>query len=151
MVVFWYVLSKPPVVWVEAGVPDSLGRMLVSRRALAAGDSVRLAFRPTDRGDSILFVVSDRRVAVLTPHRVRAYPRDSVTYRFDVQVRGGLDVRYILRLSAGRRDTVYLDLSPRAAWGLEQHVEGLLSQDSGNASPQVRTDLPERSPVRLRP
>ena len=143
IVVFWYVLSKPPVVSTGADVPDSLARALVNRQALTVGDTVRLAFQPTDRGDSILLVVSDRRVAVVTPHRMRVYPRDSVAYHFDVRVRGGLDVRYVLTLPTGRRDTVYSDLSPRAAWQLQQHVEGWLRQDSGSG--------PERGPVRLSP
>jgi hypothetical protein len=151
IVVFWYVLSKAPVVSVGAGVPDSLARMLMARGALAVGDSARLAFQPADRGDSILFVVSDRRVAVLTPHQVRAYPRDSIAYDFDVMVRGGLDVRYVLVLPAGRRDTVYPELTPRAAWELSQHVEGLLRQDSGSVSAQARTGVPARGRVRLRP
>jgi hypothetical protein len=132
VVVVWFVFSKPPVVAAGAAIPDSLARSLVERRALAANDTARLTFQPTDRGDSILFVVADRRVAILTPHRARGYRRDSVAYRFDVRLRGGLDVRYVLIFQTGRQDTVYPELSPRAALELARHVQGLLPEATGD-------------------
>jgi hypothetical protein len=146
MVVVWFVLSRPPVLITGAALPDSLARSLADRHALAASDTAQLVFRPTDRGDTILFVVANRRVAVVTPHRLRSYPRDSVAYHFDVHVRGGLHVRYVLVLPAGRRDTIYADLSPRAAWQLAVHVEGLLPQVSGNGARPVGTEKPGTKP-----
>jgi len=149
--VFWYVLSETARVSTGAAVPDSLAQALVARRVLAPGDTVQLAFQPGDRGDSILFVVSQRRVAVVTPHHARGYPRDSVAYTFDGRWKAGLDLRYILLLTGGRRDTVYPDMSPRGAWVLSQHVDRLLPKDSLSRS-GLRVDprLPEQGPVRIR-
>lgn len=130
-VVFWYALSAAP--WVAAGdaaIPDSLRTSLTAAHVIATGDTVRLAFRPADRSDSVYFVVSNVRVGVLTPHRSRTYPRDSVAYRFDFYWKAGPEVRYILILPGTRRDTVYADMTPRAAWSLSQHVQRLLPTDS---------------------
>ena len=150
-VVFWYVLSRPPRVHLGASLPDSLARALITRHAVAPGDTVQLAFQPGDRGDSILFVVSQRRVAVLTPHRARGYARDSVAYRFAVRWNVGLDVRYVL-IVGGRRDTVYPELSPRGAWELAQRVQALLPEDLvSGARLRVETGVPGERPVRIRP
>ena len=131
VVVFWYVLAAAP--WVAANtaaLPDSLRTALAAGRLLAPADSVQMAFRPRDRGDTIVFLVSNRRVGVLTPHASRAYPRDSVAYSFDLEWKGGPDLRYILILPRSRRDTVYPDLTPRAAWSLVGRVQRLLPSDS---------------------
>ncbi|MGH7537945.1 MAG: serine/threonine-protein kinase [Gemmatimonadales bacterium] len=129
-VVFWYVLSAPARVFTGANVPDSLAQALAAREAVQPGDTVQLAFQPGDRGDSILFLVSQRRVTILTPHHTRAYPRDSVAYTFAVRWKVGLDVRYILILPGSRRDTVYPEMSPRGGWELAQRVDRLLHHDS---------------------
>jgi hypothetical protein len=139
VVVFWYVFSSAP--WVatnDAAIPDSLRTALAAARLVPAGDTVQLAFRPGDRGDSILFVVSNRRVGVLTPHRGHAYPRDSVAYRFDFHWQGGPELRYILILAGSRRDTIYPDMTPRGAWSLAQRVERLLPADSLRGGGRVR-------------
>ena len=151
--VFWFVLSQPPrIATREADVPDSLARALAVHRLLGPGDSVQLAFQPRDRGDSIVFVVSRRRVAVLTPHSTRSYPRDSVAYTFSVHWKAGLDVQYVLIVPGERRDTVYPEMTPRGAWGLVQRVDGLLPADSvGHRAMQVKTTLPGAGPVRIRP
>ena len=131
VVVFWYALSSAP--WVatsDRALPDSLHAALAASRLLPAGDSLQLAYRPQDRGDSIVLVVSRRRVGVLTPHRTRGYPRDSVAYSFDFHWQAGPELRYILILPRGRRDTVYYDMTPRGAWGLSQQVAKLLPADS---------------------
>jgi hypothetical protein len=149
--VFWFVLSEPPLI-ASRGIPDSLARALAARRVLAPGDTVQLAFQPGDRGDSILFLVSQHRVAVLTPHRTRSYPRDSVAYTFSVHWKAGLDVRYVLIVPGARRDTVYPEMSPRGAWSLAQRLEGLLPADSvGNPRVREDTKVPGASPVRIRP
>jgi serine/threonine-protein kinase len=148
--VFWYVLSEPPRISTGAAVPDSLEEALVARQVLAPDDTIQLAFQPGDRGDSILFVVSQRRVAVVTPHHARGYPRDSVAYTFDGRWKAGLDLQYVLILTGGRRDTVYPEMSPRGAWALSQHVDRLLPEDSVSAGGlRVDTRLPERGPVRI--
>ncbi len=152
VVVFWFVLSRPPWIVTRAGVPDSLARALAVHRVLGPDDTVQLAFQPRDRGDSIVFVVSQRRVAVLTPHSTRSYPRDSVAYTFSVQWTAGLDVRYVLIVPGARRDTVYPEMSPRGAWSLSQHLDGVLPADSvGHPRVHVETDVPGPSPVRIRP
>jgi hypothetical protein len=138
-VVFWYGLSEPAWVSVGGAVPDTLLRILAGRRVLASDDSVQLAFRPGDRGDSILFVVSQHRVAVVTPGRARAYSRDSVAYTFDLNWRSGPGASYALILQGERRDTVYPELSLRGAWALAQRVRGLLPSDSIQAgAPRIR-------------
>ena len=130
VVVFWFVLSRPPLIATAGAVPDSLSRALTARGTLGAGDTVQLAFQPGDRGDSIVFVVSRQRVAVVTQHSTRGYPRDSVAYTFAVHWKAGLDLRYVLILPGTRRDTVYPEMSPRGAWSLAQRVDGLLPADS---------------------
>jgi hypothetical protein len=96
-------------------------------------------------------VVSQRRVAVVTPHHARGYPRDSVAYTFDGRWKAGLDLRYVLILSGGRRDTVYPEMSPRGAWALSQHVDRLLPEDSlSGGGLRVETQLPGAGPVRIR-
>ena len=130
-VVFWFVLSRPPrLAFRGAAAPDSLVQALVAQRALAPGDTVQLAFQPGDRGDTTVFVVSARRVAVVTPHGARTYPRDSVAYTFSLHWKAGPDVRYVLILPGARRDTVYPEMSPRGAWNLSLRVDGLLPADS---------------------
>lgn len=137
-VVFWYALSAPA--WVRAGpsVPDSLARALAERRLIAPGDTVQLAFRPGDRGDSILFVVSQRRVAVVTPGGGRAYARDSVAYAFNMNWKAGPNASYALVIRGGRRDIVYPGLTVRGAWALARRVESLLPEDSAGGRPHVR-------------
>jgi hypothetical protein len=131
VVVFWYVLSSAP--WIatnDGAIPDSVRTALAAARLVPTGDTIQLAFRPGDRGDSILFVVSNHRVGVLTPHRGHAYPRDSVAYTFDFHWQDGPELRYILILSGSRRDTIYPDMTPRGAWSLAQRVQRLLPADS---------------------
>lgn len=152
VVVFWFVLSRAPLISTGAGVPDSLAQALAAHRILGPGDTVQLAFQPGDRGDSIVFVVSHRRVAILTPHTTRSYPRDSVAYTFAVQWKAGLDVRYVLIVPGERRDTVYPEMSPRGAWNLAWRVDGLLPADSvADRKLHGDAEVPGASPVRIRP
>ena len=130
VMVFWYVLSGPPWVATGAAVPDSLTQRVVARRLVATDDTIQLAFRPGDRGDSIFFFVSRQRVAVLAPGRPRTYARDSVAYSFDIHWKGGPSASYTLILPGARRDTVYPDLTLRGAWALARNVQGLLPEDS---------------------
>jgi hypothetical protein len=131
VVVFWYVLAAAPwMVMTTAAVPDSLRAALAAGRLLSPGDSVQLVFRPRDRGDTIFFLVSNRRVGVLTPHGSRGYPRDSVAFTFDLEWKGGPDLRYILILPGSRRDTVYPEMTPRGAWSLAGPLQRLLPADS---------------------
>jgi hypothetical protein len=131
IVVFWYVLAAAP--WMatsDTGVPDSLRAALAAARLLTPGDTVQLAFRPGDRGDTILFLVSNRRVGVLTTHHGRAYMRDSVAFTLDAGWKGGPELRYILVLPGGRRDTVYPEMTPRGGLALVRQVQRLLPEDS---------------------
>jgi serine/threonine-protein kinase len=131
VVVFWYVLAAAPWIATNNGaVPDSLRAALAAGRLLSPGDSVQLVFRPRDRGDTIFFLVTNRRVGVLTAHGSRGYPRDSVAFTFDMVWKGGPDVRYILILPGSRRDTVYPDMTPRGAWSLAGPLQRLLPSDS---------------------
>src|SRR2546422_7223855 len=116
------------------------------RRALAAGDTPVLAFIPDGPQDSVLFVVTGRRVIVVTPRQTRGYARDSVAYRFDAAWQRGPRFRFVLLAPGGHRDTVFASLSPRGLWELWRRVEGLLSTDSlpGGVRyrPRVRVERP---------
>jgi protein kinase-like protein len=133
VVVFWYGLSDPAWVATAGAVPDSLLRTLAADRVVAPDDTVQLAFRPGDRGDTILFVVSQHRVAILTPGRARAFARDSVAYSFNLHWKAGPGASYALVRQGGQRDTVYPELTLRGAWALAQRVSPLLPSDSVSA------------------
>ena len=150
--VFWAVLSEPPRYSLDAPVPDSVVGSLRERGGLAPDDTAQYVFAPDGPLDSILFVVAQRRVAIVRPHRARDYPRDSVAYTYDVQIRGGLQIRFILILPGERRDTVYPNMSPRAAFIMAQRLDGLLPADSlQGPGIKINTELPGSGPVRLKP
>ena len=151
--VFWAVLSKPPRYSLAAPVPDSVVAVLRQRGALRPDDDAEYVFAPDGPLDSVLFVVTPQRVVVVPPHRLRAYPRDSVAYTFDVQIKGGLQIRFVLLLPRARRDTVYPNMSPRAAFIMAQRVERYLPSDSlAGPGMRVRSGLEvEQGPVRVRP
>ncbi len=130
LVVLWSVLSKPPHLLVTAPVPDSLTSALRQQGALATGDTVEFAFVPEAPYDSILFMVATRRVAVVKPHRVRTYLREKVAYTFDLAVKGGLQIHFVLIGRDERPDTVWPNLSPRAAFEMARRIEKFLPADS---------------------
>lgn len=145
-------LSKPPRYSLDAPVPDSVVAALRGRGALASGDTAQYVFAPDGPLDSILFVVSQRRVTVVKPRRVRGYPRDSVAYTYDLQLRGGLQIRFILLLPGERRDTVYPNMSPRAAFIMAQRMDQLLPADSlRGPGIKIETRRPGTGPVRWKP
>jgi hypothetical protein len=113
--VAYYVFSKPPRVSARLPLPDSLTRDLRARRALLPGDVGLFAYRPGGQEDTTLLLLTRRRTVVVTPHEVRAYPRDSVRRDMDLVLHGGLAFRLVIY---GRRlsvvaDTVYRNLSFR--------------------------------------
>src|SRR5438477_956261 len=71
------VLSKPPRLSVRAPITDSLAQLLRRQGALAPGDVALYVFSPRGADDTTLLLVARRSVAVVTPHRVRAYRRGS--------------------------------------------------------------------------
>jgi protein kinase-like protein len=130
VVVSWTVFSRPPRLEATAPVPDSVRTALVRRGALAPGDTAVFALIPDGPQDSVLFVVAKQRVVVVTPRRVRRYPRDSVAYTFDATWQRGPRFQFILLPPGGRRDTVFTSLSFRGCWELGHRVATLLPAGS---------------------
>jgi hypothetical protein len=120
-------LSTPPRLAVSAPVPDSLAQALRRQGALARGDAPLYVFAPRGADDTTLLVVTRHSVAVVTPHGVRSYPRDSVQASYGPVVRGGLAVRLVLAASASRRDTVFRSLSLRELYELASRLRRLLA------------------------
>src|SRR6058998_2597989 len=123
------VLSKPPRLSVPAPIPDSLAQLLRRQGALAPGDVALYVFSPRGADDTTLLVVARRNVAVVTPHRVRAYRRDSVQVGYGAELRGGLSFRMVLLLSRARRDTVFRHLSFRDVYELSRRLGKLIGED----------------------
>ncbi len=119
-------LSKPPRVALSAPVPDSLVQALRHQGAVARGDVPLYVFAPQGADDTTLLVVARHTVAIVTPHGVRTYARDSVHARYGLTVRGGLAVRLVLAVSLSRRDTVFRSLSARDVYGLVPRLRQLL-------------------------
>jgi serine/threonine-protein kinase len=123
------VLSKPPRISARAPIPDSLAQPLRRQGALAAGDAALYIFSPRGADDSTLLLVARRSVAVVTPHRVRAYRRDSVQVRYGAVLQGGLSFRMVLTLPRARRDTVFRHLSFRDVFELSRRLSELIAED----------------------
>jgi len=123
------VLSKAPRVSVRAPIPDSLAQPLRRQGALAPGDAALYVFSPRGADDTTLLLVARRSVAVVTPHRVRAYRRDSVQVRYAAELRGGLSFRMVLTLPRARRDTVFRHLSFRDVYELARRLDKLAGED----------------------
>jgi tRNA A-37 threonylcarbamoyl transferase component Bud32 len=131
-------LGKPPRLSVAAPIPDSVAQQLRRRRALATGDVAQYVFAPAGAEDTTLLLVAYRRVAVVSPHRVRSYPREAVRAGFGADVRAGLQFRLVLWLPHGGRDTVFRRLSFRDLYTIVPRVEKLLNEDSASAAAALR-------------
>ena len=123
------VLSHPPRISARAPIPDSLAQSLRRQGALASGDAALYVFSPRGVDDTTLLLVARRSVAVVTPHRVRAYRRDSVQVRYGAELRGWLSFRMVLTLPRARRDTVFRHLSFRAVYDLSRRLGTLIAED----------------------
>src|SRR5439155_68112 len=80
-------LGAPPPLSVNAPIPDSVAQALRHRGVLATGDVAQYVFAPAGAEDTTLLVVARWTMAVVTPHRVRAYPRDAVHVGFSPAAR----------------------------------------------------------------
>ena len=123
------VLSKPPRLSVRAPITDSLAQLLRRQGALAPGDVALYVFSPRGADDTTLLLVARRSVAVVTPHRVRAYRRDSVQVGYGAELRGGVSFRMVLTLPRARRDTVFRRLSFRDVYELSRRLGKLIGED----------------------
>ena len=123
-------LGKPPRLSVAAPIPDSVLQSLRRRRVLATGDAAQYVFAPAGVEDTTFLIVAHRRVAVVTPHHVRSYPREAVRVGFGADLRAGLRFRLVLGLPQGGRDTVFRSLSFRDVYTMVPRVEKLLNADS---------------------
>ena len=130
------ILSKPPRIQANSPVPDSLVQALRREGALAPGDVPLYVFGPRGADDTTLLVVTRRTVAVLTPHRVRAYPRDSVSAGYGFQLTGGPSFRMMLVLppARSRRDTVFRRLSFRDVYETAPRLGKLLPDNAARPS-----------------
>jgi hypothetical protein len=128
-VVAWAVLSGPPRLDATAPFSDSLTDASRRRGALLPRDTGLFAFIPDGPQDSVLLLVTERRVAVATPRGTRSYPRGGVTYGLDMRWGVGPRFLLILRAARGRRDTVFTDLSPRGFYQLTRRLSPLLRED----------------------
>ena len=124
------VLSKPPRISARAPIPDSLAEPLRRQGALTPGDAALYVFSPRGADDTTLLLVARRTVAVVTPHRVRAYRRDSVQVRYGAAVGGGLSFRMVLTLPRARRDTVFRHLSFRDVYELASRLGKLIGGEN---------------------
>ncbi|HEV2751216.1 MAG TPA: serine/threonine-protein kinase [Gemmatimonadales bacterium] len=122
------ILSKPPRIEATAPVPDSLAQGLRRQRALAPADVALYVFGPRGVDDTTLLVVTRHSVAVVTPRKVRAYPRDSVRARYALQLSGGLSFRMMLMLPGARSDTVFRRLSFRDVYATAPRLGKLLGE-----------------------
>ncbi len=130
-VVAYTVFSKAPRIASQRPIPDSLAQRLRTRRALATGDVVEYVYQPA--GSEDLLLLTRRRLAVVTPRRVRSYSRDSIRTDFDLDFRGGLAFRLaIYSKRAGElADTVFRNLSFRDMLTLAPRLNNLDVDASG--------------------
>jgi hypothetical protein len=150
-VVAFTVFSKAPKIAATAPIPDSVARGLRDRRALAAGDVAEFVYQPGGEEDTTMFLVTRRRVAVVTPRQIRSYARDSVLAGLDLDVRGGVVFRMVIRRrGAPSRDTVYRSLSFRDFLKLSPQLERLLPEEARSGL-RVRTGAGSRVRLDRRP
>jgi protein kinase-like protein len=140
-VVAYTVFSKAPRIAARAPIPDSLARALRERRALPAGDVAEFVYQPGGQDDTTLFLVTRRRAVVVTPRQVRSYSRDSVLAGLDLDLKGGVSFRMVIRRPGTTlRDTVYRGLSFRDFLKLGPQLARLLPEDvDGGGRLRVRT------------
>jgi tRNA A-37 threonylcarbamoyl transferase component Bud32 len=130
VVVALLVFSKPPRISASAPLPDSLTQMLRRQRALAGGEVAEYLFAPGNSEDTTWLLVARHSVAVLTPRRVRSYPREGVRVHYGIDVRKGLGFRLVLSLPRARRDTVFRSLSLRDLYEVVRRLDKALPEDS---------------------
>ncbi|HZI21543.1 MAG TPA: serine/threonine-protein kinase [Gemmatimonadales bacterium] len=131
VVVVWLALfAQPPRVSVSAPVPDTLTHALRRRGALSVGDTPLYVFVPRGADDTTLLLVARRTVAVVTAHRLRVYPRDSVRVRYSLNPRHGAVFRMILSVPQEREDTAFQRLSVRDVYAMTPRLRQLLGSDS---------------------
>jgi hypothetical protein len=137
--VAYYVFSSPPRIAAEQPIPESLAQRLRSRRALASGDVAEYVYQPAGQEDTTLLLLTDRRLAVVTPRQVRSYSRDSIRTDFDLDLRGGLTFRLAIygKGSKGLADTVFRNLSFRDMVTLAPRLNPI-EHDAAGARVRVR-------------
>src|SRR5438093_1452361 len=96
-------------------------------------DVPQFVFGPAGAEDTTFLVVGRHNVAIVTPHRVRSYPRDGVRARYGAHVSRGLQFRLVLLLPQSQRDTVFRGLSFRDLSELVWRLERLLGTSLGGS------------------
>jgi len=114
----WIAWAPPPRLVATAPLADSLSASLRRRGALARGDTALFAFTPGAEAGSVVLLVTQRRVVVVSPRHLRGYPRDSVSYTLGAGWQGGPHLLFIIVAPGSRRDTVFERVSPRDLWQL---------------------------------
>ena len=105
---------------------------------MCSSDLAQYVFNPAGTEDTTFLIVAHRRVIVVTPHRVRSYPREAVRAGFGADLRGGVRFRLVLGVPPAGRDTVFRSLSFRDLYALVPRVEKLLNEDSATAATPLR-------------
>ena len=138
-VVAYTIFSKAPTIAAERPIPESLAQRLRNRRALATGDVAEYVYQPAGQEDTTLLLLTQRRLAVVTPRQVRSYARDSIRTDWDLDVRGGLAFRLAIygRGSRGLADTVFRNLSFRDMVTLAPRLNSI-EQDAAGGRVRVR-------------
>jgi hypothetical protein len=72
-----------------------------------------------------------------------------VAYTFDVDLKQGLNTRFLLTLGREVRDTIYPELPLRGTWDLARRVQELLPADSVSG-PGVTIGDVNKGPVQIR-
>jgi serine/threonine-protein kinase len=144
-VVAYTVFSKPPRVVAggsEGAFPDSLTRALRARRAVLPGDAPLYAYQPGGAENATMLLVTRRRFAVVTPRQVRSYSRDSAHTDMDLDFRGGLSVKLVIKGTRGSAlsDTVYRSLSFRDMVALGPELSRL-DESATTENRRVRTRM----------
>ena len=122
----WFVLDRPPKVRITAPVPDTMNISLRQRGILAQDDAAVFAFSPAGDQEPSMLLVTQRRVVVVAPGRLRGYARDSVGYTFTPRWRAGPRLAFILVPARAHPDTVFERLSLRGVWGMAREMDRLL-------------------------
>jgi hypothetical protein len=96
-----------------------------------------------------MFLFTRRRAAVVTPHQMRSYARDSVRTNMDLDFHGGLAFRLILyNVGAPARDTVFYGLSFRDMLTLGPELRRLEPNNAEEGGVRVRSRS-RGGPVRI--
>jgi serine/threonine-protein kinase len=138
------VTSDPPAVVARApAVPDSITGALRALGALGRGERLDVVFVPHQRSLRDALLLTDRTLVRVTPGGTRRYATESLRvrtfHRFGLR---GLRTGLVLVTGAGRRDTVYRDLSVRELYEMRHFLSRLREGARPAQRPSGRSTTP---------